>query len=360
MKIRYDDIRIDRVLLENYIKEIKVLSRKISGLDDINKYRDDLKETIKNFLGAKYMFLLDSGTSALEIACLASGLKKGDSIIVPAISCPATYAPLISLGIEPIYIDITEKNLALNEEKIERNIKRNTKAILVVHLYGLMANMPAIFKIATKHKLKVIEDACQSFGSEMKGKKSGCFGDFGVFSFRYYKTLSSIDGQGGAIVCQDSKNAKKVKEIISKRKLFLKIMSIPFLDLVVLRVKLRYLKLILKSKIQSSLIYQKLLKKIPEVRILPEPVGSFNIKQFYPIFVPERDKLFDFLNKKGIYLESPYEIFGGFRKLPLEKLKKDYPNSLKYIKEILLLPLFPFIKREEIEYIASLIKNFYE
>ena len=363
MKVRYDDIRVDRVLLKDYITEIYKLAKTSRGLEDLAFYRKILEDKIREFSGARYVFLLDSGTSALQVALLASGLKKGDSVIVPAISNPATYAALASLELRPIYLDIKKGGFSLDSKKISSLVRKDTKAILVVHLYGLVADMPSILKVAEKYDLKVIEDSCQAFGSEIKRKKSGLWGDFGVFSFRYYKTLSSIDGQGGAVVCQNPEYGKKIKSIIldDKQRRLLKIMRIPALDAVVLKVKMDHIREIIQSKIEGGKIYEKLLAGQKGLEIPEVPPNSSVVWQFYPIFASNRDKLVDFLRKNGIHLEEAYKIFGGIEEKNISEkaLEENYPNSLIYEKQALPLPLFPFIKKEEIIFIANLIKEFY-
>lgn len=360
MQIRYDDIRIEKKLLNKYIEEIKSEMAQASGLEDFSSYREQLELELREYLNADSLFLLDSGTSALQLSLMASGVRKGDSVIVPTVSNPATYAAVYSIGARPIYVDIDWQNLCLSSEELTAAIEDDTKAIIVVHLYGMLADIQNILQIARENDLMVIEDACQSFGSELNGQKSGTFGDFGVFSNAYYKTLSSIDGHGGILVCRGENYLEAINDILNSNKKYIyKFSDIPLLDSAVLRVKLRYIDLITKAKQKASSSYQEELSSIDEIHLFEDPEGVISVRQCFPVVCERAKELAAFLEKEGILQDEIYELFGGMEEMEQFSPEEEFPYSFKYREEVVLLPLFPLITQKEVKHTTELIKRFY-
>jgi len=150
------------------------------------------------WIGSKYAISTSNGTSALHTAIAALGIGPGDEVICPSYSFIASSFCIVQAGALPVFADVTTDH-TIDPGAIEKLINRRTKAIVVVHLYGIMADMDPILKIARKHKLKVIEDCAQCFGGIYKGKKSGMIGDVGCFSFCQSKHFTT-GGEGGMIV----------------------------------------------------------------------------------------------------------------------------------------------------------------
>ncbi len=159
-----------------------------------------------SYLGIKYACAVSSGTAGLHMAVKAVGLKKGDEVITTSFSFIASSNCLLYEGIKPVFVDIDERTFNIDSKKIERAITKKTRAILVVHIFGQPADMESIMKIAKKHNLKVIEDACESIGAKYKESFSGTIGDVGVFGFYPNKQITT--GEGGMIVT----NSKKIYE----------------------------------------------------------------------------------------------------------------------------------------------------
>ena len=171
--IRFDSIKLDKVLINEYFKEIALGVQQSCGLNDLNKYARKFENEFLRYIQGKYCVVLDSGTSALQLALLCSGIGKDDLIIVPAISHPATVWAVKSIGAQAVFVDIKQEDLTINVAKIENVLEKRVKAIIPVHLYGMVCDMAPISKIAQKHGLKVIEDACQALGSTYHNKKTG-------------------------------------------------------------------------------------------------------------------------------------------------------------------------------------------
>jgi dTDP-4-amino-4,6-dideoxygalactose transaminase len=164
---------------------------------------------------AKFGVMVNSGTSALQIAvaCLAElgKWKIGDEVIVPAVTFVATSNVVIQQGFTPVFVDVDPRTYNIDPAKIEEKITKRTKAIMVVHLFGQPADMDPIMKIAKKHKLKVIEDSCETMFTRYKGKSVGSFGDIGCFST--YVAHLLVTGVGGIAITNNKKYAEVLRSL---------------------------------------------------------------------------------------------------------------------------------------------------
>lgn len=157
-------------------------------------------------VGDRECVAVNSGTSALHLALLALGIKAGDEVIVPSFTFAATANVVALAGAKPVFVDIDPKTYCINPKLVEKAITKNTRAIIVVHLYGLAADMNAIMSLAKIHSLLIIEDAAQAHLASIEGKKAGTFGDAAAFSF--YPTKNMTSGEGGMIVLKNSEDAR--------------------------------------------------------------------------------------------------------------------------------------------------------
>lgn len=167
-----------------------------------NGFTDRFETALSKKIGVKHSLAVNSGTSALIAALVGAGIGPGDEVLVPAYTWVATAAAPLAVGAVPILVDIDE-TLTMDPNDIERKITPYTKAILPVHMLNLVCNMDAITRIAKRHRLLVIEDACQAVGLTYKGQRVGSIGDAGAFSFNQYKNLNS--GEGGAVLTNNDR-----------------------------------------------------------------------------------------------------------------------------------------------------------
>ena len=193
------------------------IKRKFANVIKSGKYIlgnevENFEKKFSNFIGSKYSVGVNSGTDALIIALKILGIKKGDEVIIPAISASATAIAVKNVGAKIIYSDIDLFNYNISEINLKRLISKKTKAIIVVHLHGLSSNIPAIKKIIKGKNIKVIEDCSQSHGSTLNNIKTINMGDIGCFSFYPTKNLNCI-GDGGAITTNSEKYFKLAKMI---------------------------------------------------------------------------------------------------------------------------------------------------
>ena len=177
-----------------------------------NMYHVYFESAFAVYIGRKYAITLPSCTSALHLSLASLGLDPDSEVIVPDITWIASSAPVTYVGATPVFADIDPKSWCLSAQSFEENISPQTRAVIVIDLYGNMPDMDAIFDVARKHDIVVIEDAAQAIGSEYKGRKAGSFGVTSTFSFHGTKTLTT--GEGGMLVTDD--------EQIYRRCLFLR------------------------------------------------------------------------------------------------------------------------------------------
>lgn len=188
-------------------EEIEAVAKVIRS-GKLFKINDGLQETkngeedLKKLLNCKYAIIMTSGKAALISALTAMGVGPGDEVIIPAYTYIATAISVTAVGAIPVIAEIDD-TLTLDPKDVEKKISKYTKAIIPVHIQGFPCNMDAIMKIANKHNIKVLEDACQADGGSYNGKRLGTIGDAGTFSFNYFKIIST--GEGGALVTNDKK-----------------------------------------------------------------------------------------------------------------------------------------------------------
>ncbi len=187
---------------EKYV--LKVLR---SGVLSIGPFVDAFEKAFAKRVGTRYACAVSSGTAGLHLAMLASGIGPGDEVITSPLSFIASANAILYVGATPVFADIDPKTYNIDPKEIERRITKRTKAILPVHIFGQPADMDAIMRIARKHKLIVIEDACESLDATYRRKKAGTFGVSSVFAF--YPNKQMTTGEGGMVVT----NSKKIDEM---------------------------------------------------------------------------------------------------------------------------------------------------
>jgi perosamine synthetase len=171
----------------------------------IKRFEDE----VCSYVGRRYATTCTSGTAALDIAVSALNLQKDDEVIMPSFTIISCAQALVKQGVKPILVDSDLKTFNMKAEDIEPKITSKTKAIMIVHIFGLTVDVDPILKLAKKNNLKIIEDAAQMLGQEYKGKKCGSFGDISIFSFYPNKQITT--GEGGMVLCDDEKLDQRAK-----------------------------------------------------------------------------------------------------------------------------------------------------
>lgn len=329
--------------------------------------RDDFEKSFGQYLGAKYVIGVNSGTDSISISLKAIGIKFGDEVITTSHTATPTVSAIRIAGAVPVFIDIDEDSLNINPSFIEAKITPRTKAILPAHLYGYPADMAAIKKIAVKNKLFLIEDACQAHGASFNGKKLGTIGNVGCFSFYPTKNLGAF-GDAGAIVTDDKNIAEKARLIRNFGEESRYKNKIEGINSGMDEIQAAFLNLGVKEldrwngeRAKIAGIYLRELKNSP-LKLPSRGDNIFNrVWHLFVIQAQRRDGLREFLKKKGVetLIHYPTPIFkqGAYKFLGYKE--KDLPVTTKIHDEILSLPLYPGLSIPEVKFICNSIKLFY-
>lgn len=331
---------------------------------------EELAEFENSFAGycnVKHCVGVASGTDALLLSLRALGVGPGDEVITVANTFIATVLPIVYLGAKPVLVDINPDTYEMAPQKVENAITKRTKVIIPVHLFGMPAPMREIMKIARRHKLFVLEDACQAHGSSINGKQCGSFGDIAAFSFYPAKNLGAA-GDGGMVTTNKKLLADKVsmmRDVGQSKKYIHDVVGynsrLDTLHAVVLSVKLKKLDEWNKKRNQIANLYRKFLSDTPVILPPEIPNGYVTNYHLFVIRTKKRDKLFEFLRKNNIFCGIHYPIPVHLQKAMkvLGYKKGNFPVTEKYAKEILSLPMHPHLTEKEVRFICSIIKKFF-
>lgn len=365
MNIRYDDMRIDRSLIKEYSMELENCLERIQGLNDIKFLLDEFEEAFSKYIGTDYSISVNSGSDALLLSLLAVGVNKKHSVIIPDLTFPAVAHSVIYAEAEPILVDISKDDLEIDVNLIEDSIRDDTKAIIIPHMFGRCCDIDSIRKIAKRNNLYLIEDVCQAESSEFHGKKLGSYGDLACFSFSYYKPLSSCGG-GGGMVCFNDSRFKMIEEymtvykdnelLLNTRQRFARMY---LLDLISIRVKFKYLREIIKSRLRIKNKYENAFKDFDKIKFIKDNNTVNSVPQNFVIFSKEKDKLEKMLRQSGIVTQSSYVPLHLMKMFEKFSKSSNFKNSDYYYKRAIHLPLFSFMKDNEADYVIEQINNFY-
>jgi dTDP-4-amino-4,6-dideoxygalactose transaminase len=322
---------------------------------------ENFEQEFARYLGYKYVSTVSSGLSALEISLRAMGIAAGDEVITVSNSAVATSLAISNVGAKPVFCDI-RKDFLIDVTRIENLITPKTRCILPVHLFGRICDMKEINRIAKKHSLKVLEDACQAHGSAFGGP-SGI--NTKAFSFYPTKNLGAM-GEGGAVATNDKNIAEFVRSYrnYGQNGRYYHVIKgtnarMDPLKCALLRIKLKKLDLFIFKR---RYIASKYIDKLKDCSFLS--VADFDKDSSYHLFVirvlgENRDKLMQHLHNSGIETLIHYPTL--IHKQPCYKDEYIDTNLLlseQYQREIISLPCYPFLKQSEQSTIIKAIKNF--
>jgi len=338
---------------------------------------ENFEKEFAGFCKIKYAISVNSGTDALFLSLKALGIGTGDEVITTPFTFIATAEAIANCGVKPVFVDVEPDTLNIDASKIKKAITKNTKAIMPVHIFGQMANMDEIIKIARKHKLFIVEDAAQAVGAEYKGKKAGLprlkagvMGDLGCFSFFPSKNLGAM-GDGGMIITNSKKLNEKIRLLKNHgsapknkyKNLILGTNSrLDSLQASILRIKLKHLKKWTESKKEVADYYGKNLKEVKEICVPVVKDSRSHVFHQYTITVARRDKLKSYLERAGIptmiYYPLPLHLQPALKYLGYKN--GDFPEAEKSSKEVLSLPIYPELSRKNQDFVINKIKEFYQ
>ena len=358
--IRISQPYIDRERLFIYLEDILKRNEISYG-----KFVEEFEKKVREYIGVRYSIATSSGTTALLAAFASLNLKPGDKFIVPSFTFIASASTGKFLGFEPVFVDVYEDTYNINVESVKECLENDNriKAILVVHLYGLPADIGRIKKIAKEYGVYIIEDCAQAFGAEYYGRKVGSFGDVAIFSF--YATKIITTGEGGMLVTNDKEIYERAKRFINHGRSDSYIHSSIGLNFRTSNinaafglVQMEIVEELIRKRRELAKLYNEELNGI--VKIPYEPNGLKHVYNIYTIRVDKdcRDNLVRYLNERGIeakiYYPIPLHKQPVFEKYNMKKLETCEKLSL----EVLSLPIHPLMNEEDINYVVNTIKEF--
>ncbi|WP_027216624.1 DegT/DnrJ/EryC1/StrS family aminotransferase [Butyrivibrio fibrisolvens] len=307
---------------------------------------------------------LASGLDALWIGIRMLGIGQGDEVIVQGNTYIASVMGITMNGATPVFVE-PDENSQIDIIEIENNITDKTKAIMVVHLYGQVTDMTRIVDICKRHNLFLIEDCAQAHGAMWKGQKVGTFGDVGCFSFYPTKNMGAF-GDAGAVIAHDPKlidDVKTYRNYGSHKHYYNKVVGansrLDEMQAALLRVRLKYMDEITNERRMLAARYSKSLNN-PRIITPIEVDDSYAVWHQYVIRCKNRDELIDYLNSKDIgsiihypvppHLQEAYAYLG-------HKVG-EYPITEEYANEVLSIPMYNGMTKEEQDYVIDALNSF--
>lgn len=331
------------------------------------------EEEFASFIGSKHAIGVNSGTSALHLSLIAMGIKDGDYVITTPATFIATVNAILYLNAKPIFVDISLETYNIDPARLEDAIKKykdKVKAIIPVHLYGYPSDMATILDVAEEYDIKILEDACQAHGAIYNGKKVGTFGNASAFSFYPSKNIT-VCGDGGMVTTDDDRIAEIIESLRdtgrSRDNQYIHsyigyTARLNTINAAIGRVQLEHLNEFNEKRREIGREYNKRLDGIGDL-VLP-PREDSKVKPVYHLYVIRtkyRDELKEFLEMHGIecgihytlpvHLQPPYKNMGFKEGM--------FPNAEQWAREVLSIPMHPNLSREEIDYVANCIEDFF-
>jgi len=339
-----------------------------TGRYTLGPYLEQFEREFAAYCGTDYCIGISSGTEALHLVLAACGVGPGDEVITVANTYIATALPVTYCGATPVFVDVEPDTYNMDISQVEAKITPRTKAILPVHLYGQCVDMDPLNEIAERHGLWVVEDAAHAHGAEYKGRKAGNLGHIGCFSFYPSKNLGAY-GDGGAITTSDpelndkvrvlryvGQHVKFVHEVIGFQE------RLDPLQAAILSVKLKYLDEENERRRRWAAIYDAALADLP---VVTPKVADYNrhVYYCYTILVDEaqRDDFMAHLIEGGIGTfviyptlvpMQPCYHFLGYR-------EEDFPVSGPQARQLLQIPVYPYMTGEEVERVVDRVRSFF-
>ncbi|XJZ27086.1 LegC family aminotransferase [Bacillota bacterium Lsc_1132] len=351
-------------------------------------YVNEFEEKTAKYVKAKGAVSVQNGTSGLHIALQVCGVTKNDEVIVPTLTFIAAVNPVKYIGADPIFMDCDdslcmdsdkltefchEQCKIINGKLINNKTKKHIKAIIVVHVFGNMANMDKIMEIAAQYNLKVIEDATEAIGTyyiegEYKNKFAGTIGTVGVYSFNGNKIITT--GGGGMIVSNDEELLKRAKHLTTQAKsdeLYYTHDEIGYnyrmtnLQAALGLAQLEQLEKFIQTKTNNYKRYQEMIKEIHGLSILDFNKNIRSNHWFYALYVDEnyplnRDEIITYLSAEKVQVRPIWGLISeqrpylGSQTFKIEKAKN-------YLKHVVNIPCSSNLSIEDVQYVVDCLKN---
>jgi dTDP-4-amino-4,6-dideoxygalactose transaminase len=328
---------------------------------------EEFERDFARFTSCEYAVGVSSGLDALRLALLAVGIGSGDEVILPANTYIATALAVSAVGARPVLVDCDRQTYNIDVDLIESAITPRTKAVVPVHLTGQTADMDPILEVAGRHGLCVIEDAAQAHGTLYKGRSCGSLGSIGCFSFYPGKNLGAY-GDGGMVTTDDPDLAARVRRLrnygqTAKYRHTEKGLNarLDTIQAAILSVKLRHLSRWNKARGAHANDYRDLLRGVGDLTFQREAPYSTHVYHLFILETEWRDALREHLETRGIqtgiHYPTPIHLQLAYKDLGYGE--GDFPEAERLANRVLSLPMFPELRREQIERVAEEIEGFF-
>lgn len=324
-----------------------------------------LEEEFAQFCGVKHAPGVGSGTDALILTLKALGIGPGDEVITVAWTFIATLEAIVHVGASPVVVDIEPDTYCLDPQLIEAAITSNTRAIIPVHVFGHPTDMESINRIARERDLYVLEDAAQAHGAQFHGRPVGGLGDCAAFSFYMSKNVGAY-GEGGMVTTNSDHIAEQVRLLRNhgqteqyEHAIMGYNSRLDEIQAALLRVKLRQLAWGNQQRREQATLYNELLGDCP-VTTPVEAAGARHVYHLYTIRTSRRDELAAHLEQQGIgfarHYQAPCHTQPACRPWGLNEAV--LPQTEAAAREVIQLPLHPYLSDEQIRYVAATVEEF--
>ncbi|MFX0016548.1 MAG: DegT/DnrJ/EryC1/StrS family aminotransferase [Candidatus Hermodarchaeota archaeon] len=333
----------------------------------LGKQLSEFEEKFSSYIGSKCGAGVASGADALFLALKAIGVKQGDEVITVNNTFNATVDAIIRAGASPRIIDINENDLLINLDLLKQAVSKKTKAIIPVHLYGNPVNMSLIEELRNElaPDVKIIQDAAQAHGATYNNKPLGNFGDVVCYSFYPSKNLGAL-GDGGFIASNDSEFINQIKVLRNcgqkQKNTHTEVgfnSRLDNLQAAYLLIKLKKLEDWNQSRRTIAFKYQESLQECNGVQIVNETQKGKNVYHLFVIRMKKREELINSFQRQniqfGIHYPVPINLTEAYENFNF--FKKSFPVSEQVAKEIISIPIFPYMKDEEVAKVVNTIKQ---
>jgi perosamine synthetase len=334
----------------------------------------EFETSVAGYVGVKYALAVNSGTSALHVALAAHGIGADDEVIVPSFTFIATANAPLFVGARPVFAEIEEKTYGLDWRDVEKKIGKRTKAIIPIHFGGCPCQIKELKKLAQKHNLVLIEDAAESLGAAVDGKKVGSFGDSAILSFCANKVITM--GEGGMILTDSRDVYEKAKLIYNHGRVEtadyfsseeqMQYISIGYnfrmstLTAALGLAQLAKLDKIIDVRRKNAHYLTQKLSKMDWLKAPSTPLTYSHVYQMYTIRMVSgeagiRDRLKEYLNRNGIGAKIYFDPvhLSVFYRQTFGYKGGELPVTEKIASTVLTLPMYPTLTSEEIDYIVQ-------
>lgn len=364
MHVRYSYLKQQFQNCDDLWEELKLFVP--SGDFTLGKPLQEFEKRFANLIGTKHAIGVNSGTDAIKLSLKAIGVGAGDEVITAANTFVATVGAIAELGAIPVFVDCND-TFCMDVLQLERAITAKTKAIVPVHFTGYMTDLRRLLPIADKYDLPVVEDACQSILGAIDNRNAGTWGITGAFSLHPLKNLN-VWADGGMVVTNDDDIERQLRLLRNHG-----LVSRDSVQILGFNSRLDTLQAIVgnwlipktaeitQRRIENAKYYDDAFRKINRIRIPPRPLDFRIVYHLYIVFAENRDALLDHCIKHGVQAKVHYPV-PIYLQPALSHLKHqigDFPATDRHAKSIISFPCDQHLSKDELDYVISLVTDFY-